>query len=86
MRTGAVEANQPALNQEFKLSYLDDLIARKLEGGESGTLQEPDLVFHQGEYERLRSQLEKAYQESLLPEAPTSRSALNSLLIRLRLS
>ena len=85
MRTGAVEANLPALNQEFKLSYIDELVVRKMEGGESGTLQGPDLAFHQGEYERLRSQLEEAHQKSLLPEAPTSRAALNSLLVRLRL-
>jgi len=80
-----VEAHLPTLNQEFKLGYIDDLIVRKLEGRERGTLQHADFAFHQGEYERLRAELEEAHQESLLPEVPTSRSALNSLLIRLRL-
>src|SRR6185503_5294532 len=32
MRTGAVQANLQVLNQEFKLSYIDDLIIRKVEG------------------------------------------------------
>ena len=85
MRTGAVEANLPKLNQDFKLSYIDELIARKREGGEGGALEETNLSFYQSEYERLRSELEQAHQESLLPEAPTSRPALNDLLIRLRL-
>ena len=85
MRTGVVEANLRTLNQEFRLDYIDDLIARKLEGGERGTLKDADLAFHQGEYERLRSELEESYQKSQLPEAPTSRPALNNLLIRLRL-
>src|SRR6185503_10614286 len=39
MRTGMVEAHLPTLNQEFKLGYIDDLIVRKLEGRERGTLQ-----------------------------------------------
>jgi hypothetical protein len=86
MRTGMVQANLPMLNQEYKLRYIDDLIARKLEGGEGGTLQDADLSFHHSEYERLRSELEESYQKSQLPEAPTSRTALNSLLIRMRLA
>ena len=44
-----------------------------------------DLEFHQREYERLRAELEAAYQASDLPEVPTARPALNDLLVRLRM-
>jgi hypothetical protein len=40
---------------------------------------------HQREYERLRVDLEQAYQESKLPEAPRGAAALHDLLVRLRL-
>jgi uncharacterized protein len=85
MRTGHVEANLRLLNEEFKLEYLPELIARKLEGPEKSVLDEGDISFYQGEYGRLRSILEEAYQASTLPEAPGCREALNDLLIRLRL-
>lgn len=85
MRTGTVEANLRALNDEFKLDYLPDLIDRKLQGPERSTLDDADVDFYRGEYERLRALLEEAYQASTLPEAPSTRDALNDLLVRLRL-
>lgn len=84
MRTGIIEANLITLNQEFKLSYIDELIARKLSGPEKSTLEDADIIFYQQEYERLRGVLEAAFQDSQLPEAPTNRAALNDLLLRLR--
>ncbi len=85
MRTGSIEANLRALNDEFKLPYLDELIERKLAGPEQSTLEDADVDFYRGEYERLRALLEEAYRRSELPEAPTARAALDDLLIRLRL-
>ncbi|HLW67442.1 MAG TPA: nucleotidyltransferase domain-containing protein [Gemmataceae bacterium] len=85
MRTGVVEANLLRLNESAKLPYLGDLIARKAEGPEKATLSEADLNFHRGEYERLRSELQRAHEASRLPEAPTGYSALHNLLVRLRL-
>ena len=85
MRTGTVEANLRMLNEEFKLSYLPALIERKLQGPEHSTLDDADVTFYHGEYERLRALLEEAYQTSALPEAPSARPALDDLLIRLRL-
>ena len=85
MRTGRVEANLRLLNEEYRLEYLPELIARKLEGPEKSLLDDGDITFYQGEYGRLRSVLEEAYQASTLPEAPNCRAALNDLLIRLRL-
>jgi predicted nucleotidyltransferase len=85
MHTGEVEANLLHLNDEFRLDYLPELVARKLSGSEQSILHDEDIALYQTEYHRLRAQLEDAYKESSLPEAPTGRSALNDLLIRLRL-
>lgn len=85
MRTGIVEANLVALNESAKLSYLDDLISQKQTGPEKGTLAAADFEFHTREYERLTQELESAYEQSNLPEMPSGRSALNDLLVRLRL-
>lgn len=85
MRTGTVEANLRVLNDEFRLDYLPELIERKLQGPERSTLDDADMDFYRGEYERLRALLEESSQSSILPEAPTTRAALDDLLIRLRL-
>lgn len=85
MRSGEIEANLVRLNQEFKLPYIGDLIARKLSGPEKSTLEDADIEFHQREYERLRAELERAFQASQLPETPSGKAALNDLLIRLRM-
>jgi predicted nucleotidyltransferase len=85
MRTGAVEANLVRLNEEARLSHVDDLIARKLAGPEKSELDQDDVSFHRREYERLVNALEGAQSASTLPDASSSRTALNDLLIRLRL-
>jgi uncharacterized protein len=86
MRTGEVEANLVRLNEAFKLSYVDALIARKLGGPEQSVLEEADWAVYQGEYVRLRGVLEEAYQKSSLPEVGSAKGALDELLVRLRLS
>lgn len=86
MQTGIVEANLVRLNEEFKLPYIPELIARKVEGGEKSFLDNTDMIFHQSECDRLRGELEQASLESSLPEAPSGKDALNDLLIRVRLS
>lgn len=88
MRTGEVEANLVTLNETFRLPYVDDLIARKLAGPEQGTLDDADLVFHQGEFERLRAMLQAAHEASTLRELPedAARAGINDLLIRVRLA
>jgi len=84
MRSGHIEANLVTLNETFNLPYIDDLVAQKTTGPEKGTLAEPDMAFHLTEYERLVSELEIAREQSDLPTEPSSRPALNDLLIRLR--
>jgi predicted nucleotidyltransferase len=85
MRTGEVEANLLRLNESAKLTYLDDLVGRKLSGQEKSALPNADVEFHLGEYERLRGELQAAYETSRLPEAPRGSAALHDLLLRLRL-
>jgi predicted nucleotidyltransferase len=86
MRTGETEANLMCLIEEAGLPYVDDLIARKLDGAEQSTLPDAGVAFHQREYDRLSHDLEEAHRTSRLPEAPTARAALNDLLLRVRLS
>ena len=85
MRAGEIEANLVSLNETFKLPYLPDLIERKVSGTEKGTLEQADLEFHEREYERLRTELERAFEGSSLPKNPSGAAALNDLLIRLRI-
>jgi predicted nucleotidyltransferase len=85
MQTGKIEANLVALNNEFQLPYLPDLINAKLMEAEKAVLKEADLTFYQQECDRLCLSLEEASQKSHLPEAPSAKPALHELLIRLRL-
>lgn len=85
MRAGRVEANLPRLNETFGLSYISDLIAQKLAGPEQAVLSAADLPFYESEYARLLTELEVARDATTLPETPTTRDALNDLLIEIRL-
>ena len=80
-----VNANLVKLNEEFRLSYIADLVARK-QSGENTTLQDADVAFYQREYARLRIALQAAHDASQLPELPSdeTRNALNDLLVRVR--
>jgi predicted nucleotidyltransferase len=84
VRTGEVEANLLKLNESFKLSYIPELLQRKVEGQEKGALPDADLDLHRGEYERLTKELEEARDASTLPEKPRAREQMNDLLIGLR--
>lgn len=85
MRTGKVEANLGTLNQEFGLPYVQDLIYRKIEGSEKGSLDTDERNFYHSEYCRLIVALEAAAAESTLPNEPSGRNLLNDLLVRVRL-
>src|SRR5450756_634828 len=64
MRTGVIEANLVTLNEEFRLSYIPDLVARKLSGPEKSKLEDADIAFHESEYQRLRVELHSAHDAS----------------------
>jgi predicted nucleotidyltransferase len=84
MRTGEVEANLLRLNEVARLSYVDELVRRKLAGPEQSTLADSDIDFHRSEYERLRGELQAAFESSSLPEGTSAKPELHDLLLRLR--
>ena len=86
MRTGEVEANLLTLNEEFRLPYVADLVARKLAGPERSSLADADIAFHESEYQRLRADLQAAHEACKAPELPSAdtRAALDDLLVRVR--
>ena len=85
MRTGIIEANLVKLNEQFQLSYLEDLIAQKTTRAEKSILEDEQIDFYQQEYERLQNELTMAFQNSHLPETSSAQAALNDLLVRVRL-
>lgn len=85
IRTGRIEANLIALNDEFGLPYVPELVARKIHGAEKGTLESGETEFHRREYERLVAQLETEAASTHLPKEAACRDALNDLLVRVRL-
>ncbi len=85
MRTGEIEANLVHLNEEFRLPYVPELVARKLEGPEKATLAEQDWGRHESEYNRLVGVLDEASVASTLAEEPSAHRALHDLLVRVRL-
>ncbi len=86
MQTGLIEANLVRLNETAKLSYLDELIQRKLAGAEKERLNDADVSFHRSEYDRLREKLQQAQEVSALSESPCGSAALHDLLVTLRSS
>jgi predicted nucleotidyltransferase len=85
MRTGEIEANLVQLNETAKLAYISELIEQKVQGEEKEKLTNADLLFHEREYERLRRELEHAFEQTQLPEQPQYVDELSGLLYRLRL-
>jgi predicted nucleotidyltransferase len=85
MRTGVVEANLVTLNEAYGLPYLPELIARKLQGAEKGTIDRGEFDLYAAEYARLMTELEAAHAATTLRDQPEGQDALNDLLIRLRL-
>jgi predicted nucleotidyltransferase len=83
LKTGQVEANLPRLNTAFRLPFIPDLIAQKEQ--EHAVLTDLDLEMHQAAIIQLQQQLETAFQDSPLPEAPTNHPELHDFLVRLRL-
>src|SRR6516225_7305498 len=66
LRAGEVEAHLPRLAQEYRRPFLSELIACKQQ--EKGPAPNLDWAFHDAQLGELEGLLEKAYQESTLPE------------------
>ena len=86
MQTGEVEANLVKLNEKFQLSYIPDLIDRKLAGEEKSVLEDTDIEFYQQERDRLINILEDASFTSHLPSNPNAKVALSNFLVKARMS
>ena len=86
MRTGEIESNLRTLNESFRLSFIDDLIAAKVGGSEKALLSDEDMSFHLTQFDRLGAELDSASEASSLPEKPQAKDELGDLLVRLRLS
>jgi predicted nucleotidyltransferase len=86
MRTGEVEANLLTLNEESRLPYVADLVARKLTGPERSSLADADIAFHESGYQRLRADLQAAHEACKSPKSPSAdtRAALDDLLVHVR--
>jgi predicted nucleotidyltransferase len=85
MRTGVIEANLPRLNEEAKLPYVPELIARKTGSQEQARLDDADLDLHEREFNRLLGALEEAFVASRLREETDVRPELDRLVVRARL-
>lgn len=83
LQTGDVEANLLKLNEHFGFSFLNDLIARKVDG-ENISVGDIDWPFHEARLSELEAQLASAYKDSPLPEDRDWRP-ISELLVSLRL-
>jgi uncharacterized protein len=86
MRSGEIEANLVALNRDFQLPWVDDLVARKMAGSEHQILDDGDVDFHHDQFQHLRGKLEDSYTHSPLPEKPSGAKRLDDLLVRIRMA
>ena len=82
LRTGEVEAHLPALAERYGLPDLPDLIARKRT--ELAPADDLDWAFHDARLRALEADLERAHQESALPD-DRDRAAVNRFLLAHRL-
>ncbi len=82
LRTGEVEANLLRLNEHFRFGFLDELVAQKQTGEQVAV--DLDWEFHAARLVELEGQLDRAFEETKLPEE-RDRDAVNELLVRVRL-
>ncbi|MGE3806470.1 MAG: nucleotidyltransferase domain-containing protein [Gemmataceae bacterium] len=82
LRTGEVEAHLPRLEEDYRLGFIQELIAAK----RAEKIADPNLdwTFHDAELSRLEARLESEYQASRLPEE-RDRAGVNQLLVSKRL-
>jgi hypothetical protein len=84
MQSGELNANLDELNELAPQSFITDLIETKCNGSEHETIDANSIAFHSKQFEGLVEELQNAYEQSSLPDTPTSAKALNDLLLRIR--
>lgn len=86
VRTGEVVANLARLlDDRPDLSDVRELLERKRSGSEQLTIDDADLDVQRSRYDRLVVELQDASAASSLPERPSARREIDSLIIRARL-
>jgi hypothetical protein len=85
LRGGGIETNLGVLNEDFALGQIDGLIDRKRRGTERQLLKNDELLVHNRELDELENILQSAFDESKLPDEPTTMKELNDFIIRARL-
>jgi hypothetical protein len=83
LRTGEVQANIVELNRQFKLPFIDELIAKK-QAKEHGGLSGLDYDWHRAELARWEERLGVAFEQSKLPEESPG-NEVHDFLVKLRL-
>lgn len=86
MRSGRLEANLVLLNDIYQLPFIPELIARKLSGAEQQTLHGTEVDVYEKEFNALRNRLVEESEKTKLPFEPSAFTALNDILVRLRLA
>jgi hypothetical protein len=84
LQTGEVEANLLRLNEHFGFTFVGELIARKVRG-ENASVGDLDWSFHDVRLAELEACMNRAFEESKLPE-DRDRKPISDFLVRLRLS
>lgn len=85
LRTGRIEANLNALQEEYSAVDVPDLIARKRAGQEKGALREGEAQSHQRALDGFAQQLEDAFDASSLPDGVSTYDQLDDYVVRARL-
>ncbi len=86
MSAHEIESNILRLNERFNLPQVNDLVQRKRHGTESMPLDADEIEEHDKHLAALEEQLDRAQEASELPHEPTSSTALDAFVVRLRLS
>ncbi|MBI4817305.1 MAG: nucleotidyltransferase domain-containing protein [Deltaproteobacteria bacterium] len=85
MRTGEVVSHLGTLNALFRMSHVEELVARKRSGAEELAVFDTELTAHQTQLDRLEQALTAAHDSSSLPLVPSTVDALEDFVIRVRL-
>ncbi|MEM6673727.1 MAG: nucleotidyltransferase domain-containing protein [Planctomycetota bacterium] len=81
LQTGRIEANLPALNEEYAVPGIDELIERKRSGAEKSALDDGEAEGHRTALDALQEQLAAAFESSSLPDEVTSFDALDDFVV-----
>jgi hypothetical protein len=85
METGEVEADLCVLNEHFRIPFIPELIARKTGGVEQQVLGSSEMEYFERQFTEWEKRLMEAGEKTRLPSENSAKTALNDLLVRLRL-